>query len=71
VPTTLAMTSILGPMVLEECQNSGLDAATIQLDMVAASIQLKTVAAMSKFARLREILPMTSRVLDPSEDPVT
>jgi hypothetical protein len=65
------MTSILGPMVLEECQNSGLDAATIQLDMVAASIQLKTVAAMSKFARLREILPMTSRVLDPSEDPVT
>jgi hypothetical protein len=65
------MTSILGPMVLEECQNSGLDAATIQLDMVAASIQLKTVAAMSKFARLREILPMTSQVLDPSEDPVT
>jgi hypothetical protein len=65
------MTSILGPMVLEECQNSGLDAATIQLDMVAASIQLKTVAAMSKFAQLREILPMTSRVLDLSEDPVT
>jgi hypothetical protein len=42
-----------------ECWNSGLDG------------WLEAVAATSEAAWLRETLPMTSRVLDPYENPVT
>jgi hypothetical protein len=47
-------------------------AVSIHLEAVAASIQLEAaVAATSEAARLRETLPMASRVLDPYENPVT
>jgi hypothetical protein len=63
VPTVSVMVaSIPGPMVGDECWNSGLE---------VASIQLEAVVATSKCARLREIIPMTSRVFDPSQNPVT
>jgi hypothetical protein len=46
--------------------------ASIQLDVVAASIQLEAaVVAMSEAAGLQETLPTTSRVLDSYENPVT
>jgi hypothetical protein len=66
VPT--AMASIPGSKVGEECWNSGLDG---RLEAVAASIQLEAVvAAMLKSTSQRETLAMSSRVLDPYENPV-
>jgi hypothetical protein len=63
VPTASAMAaSITGLTVGDECWNSSLE---------AASIQLEAVLATSKCARLREIIRMTSRVFDPSQNPVT
>jgi hypothetical protein len=65
----IAATSIPGSKVGEEWWNSGLDTP---LEVVAASIQLEAVvAATSKYARLHEILPTASQVLDPYENPVT
>jgi hypothetical protein len=65
----MAVAHIPGPKVGEECWNSGLDA---RLEAVVASIQLEVmVVAMSKSAWLWVTLPMTSRVLDPYENPVT
>jgi hypothetical protein len=77
VPTTV-VASIPGWKVGEECWNSSLDgrleavAASIHLKVMAASIQLEVVVvATSEAARLRETLPMTSRVLGPYDNPVT
>jgi hypothetical protein len=54
----MAELSILGPIVREECWNSGLDA---QLEVVAASIQLEAVVvATSKSSWLWGTLPMAS-----------
>jgi hypothetical protein len=53
----------------EECWNSALDG---RLEAVAASIQLEAVvSATSEAARLRETLPMASRVLGLYENPIT
>jgi hypothetical protein len=66
VPTTVA--SIPGLKVGEECWNFGLDG---RLEVVAASIQLEAaMASTSKAARLWEIVPTTSQVLDPHENHV-
>jgi hypothetical protein len=74
----MAMASIPGPKMGEECWNFGMDdwleavAVIIHLEAVAGSIQLEVaVATTSKSARLRETLPTASRVLDPYENPVT
>jgi hypothetical protein len=74
----VATANIPGQKVGEECWNSHLDGrleavvASIHLKAVIASIQLEaTVAATSEVARLREILPTTSRVLGPYKNPVT
>jgi hypothetical protein len=47
-------------------------AASIHLEVVAGSyMQVEAmVATTSKAARLREALPMASRVLDPYENPI-
>jgi hypothetical protein len=75
---TVAAASIPGQKVGEEYWNSGLDGqvetvvANIHLKVVAASIQLEAaVASTLEAARLRETLPMTSRVLGLYENPVT
>jgi hypothetical protein len=69
VELPMAVACIPGLKVGEECWNSGLDG---RLEAVVASIQLEvTVVAMSKSAWLWVTLPMTSRVLDPYENPVT
>jgi hypothetical protein len=74
---TVAAASIPYRKVGEEWWNSGLDqlevvAASIHLKAVAVSIQLKAaVAATSEAAQLREIVPTTSQVLGPYENPVT
>jgi hypothetical protein len=45
---------------------------SIQLEAVVASIQLEAVVvAMSRAARLQEILPTASQLLDPYENPIT
>jgi hypothetical protein len=65
----VAVASIPGQKVGEECWNSGLDG---RLEAVAASIQLDAVvAATSEAARLWETLPMASWMLDPYENLVT
>jgi hypothetical protein len=67
-PTT-EVASIPSRKVKEEYWNSGLDD---RLEAVAVSIQLETmVVATSEAARLRETLPMVSRVLDPYKNTVT
>jgi hypothetical protein len=77
VPTA-ATASIPRRKVGEECWNSGLDnqleavADSIHLKTVAASIQLEAVvAAMSEAAQLQETLPTASYVVGPYENPVT
>jgi hypothetical protein len=77
VPTAAA-DSICGRKVGEEYLNSSLDGrletlvANIHLEKVVASIQLEAVvAARPEAARLRETLPMASRVVGPYENPVT
>jgi hypothetical protein len=65
----MAVASIPGRKVEDECWNSGLYG---RLEAVAASIQLEAaVVATSEATRLQETLPMASRVLDPYENPVT
>jgi hypothetical protein len=70
--------SIHASKVGEECWNSSLYdrldamAISIHLEEVAASIQLQaTAVATSKYTRLWETLPTTSRVLDPYKSTVT
>jgi hypothetical protein len=47
-------------------------AASIHMEVVAASIQLEVVVvATSESTQLQETLPMASRVLDPYENLVT
>jgi hypothetical protein len=77
VPTT-ATASIPSRKVREECWNSRMDGrleavpTSIQLEAVVASIQLEAVVvAMSGAARLQEILPTASQLLDPYENPIT
>jgi hypothetical protein len=74
VPMASATSSIPGPTVGVECWNFGLEAVGTRnphLETYVASIQLEVVAATSKVARLWEILPMASQVLDPSKNPIT
>jgi hypothetical protein len=75
---TMAVASIHGWKVGEECWNSGLDdrleavAASIHLKVVAASIHLEAAAtATSEATGLRETLPTASRVVGPYENPIT
>jgi hypothetical protein len=75
---TVAIASIPGRKVGEECCNSDLDdrlkavAASIHLKVVMASILLEAVVvATSETAQLWETLPTASRVLGPYENPVT
>jgi hypothetical protein len=64
-----AVASIPSWKVKEEYWNSGLDD---RLEAVKVSIQLETtVVATSEAARLRETLPMVSRVLGPYKNTVT
>jgi hypothetical protein len=70
--------SIHASKVGEECWNFGMYdrlnamAISIHLEEVAASIQLQAaVVATSKYTRLWETLPTTSRVLDPYKNTVT
>jgi hypothetical protein len=66
---TVAVASIPGRKMGEECWNSSLDD---QLEAVVASIQLEAaVAATSEAAHLWETLPIASRVLGPYENHVT
>jgi hypothetical protein len=65
----VAAASVPGRKVGLECWNSGLDG---RLEAVAASIHLEAVVVTTLVAaRLREILPMASRVLGPYENTVT
>jgi hypothetical protein len=74
VPTTSVTANISSPTVWEECWNFGLEVVGTRnphLAATAASIQLEVVGGTSKAARLWQILPMVSWVLDPFENPVT
>jgi hypothetical protein len=65
----MVVASIPGRKVEDECWYSSLYG---RLEAAVASIQLEAaVAATSEATRLRETLPMASRVLDPYENPVT
>jgi hypothetical protein len=75
---TVAVSSIPGWKVGEECWNSRLDGwlevvvASIHLKAVKASIQLEaSVAATSEAAQLWVTLPTASQVLGSYENPVT
>jgi hypothetical protein len=75
---TVAVASIRGRKVREECWNSGLDsrletmAASIYLKVVVASIHLEAAAvATLEAAQLWKTLPTTSRVVGPYENHVT
>jgi hypothetical protein len=74
--TALAMTNNLDPYVGGgECQKADLDMSVGEdarsLDLKVARILLEAVVAMWEVHRLREILPMTSRVPGYSENPVS
>jgi hypothetical protein len=71
----MVMASTLDPSVREECRKADLDTTMGEdaksLDLKAARILMEAVAATWDVHRLREVLPMTSRVSGYSENPVT
>jgi hypothetical protein len=75
LPTALVTGSNPFPSVGEECQKADLDTARGEdarsLDLKAIRMLPEAVAAMWEVHRLREILPMASRVSGYSENPVT
>jgi hypothetical protein len=72
----VAVASIRGQKVGEECWNSSLDGrletvvASIHIKAMAASIHLEVVAVATSEAALRETLLTASWVLGPYENPI-
>jgi hypothetical protein len=66
LPTASTMASNPDPSVGEECQKADLDTTvgenTRNLDLMVARILPEAMAATWEVPRLREILPMTSRI---------